>query len=114
MIFFDIHPLHQLYGGENAFLLRDYVSAIKSSGLRIQKILSPFATVINYAPYSKNDLRSMMQEKISSAPFGDKLGEFLQIESVFALFLKFIAIIDQRPGRLFSFIAHKSYPSPRN
>ncbi|MFM6077526.1 MAG: class I SAM-dependent methyltransferase, partial [Dolichospermum sp.] len=33
--FLDSHPLHHLYGGENAYLLEEYTDAIRSSGLQI-------------------------------------------------------------------------------
>jgi hypothetical protein len=49
-VFLDAHPLHRLYGGENAFSVRQYVQALQSAGFRIQKIFTPFETPINYFP----------------------------------------------------------------
>lgn len=43
------HPLHKFYGGENAFLLSEYESAIRSAGLHILRTLGPFDSVINYS-----------------------------------------------------------------
>ena len=50
--FLDRHPLHHLYGGENAFLFAEYSDAIESSGLTIRKQLDAFDSPINYGPRS--------------------------------------------------------------
>ena len=50
--FLAMHPLHMLYGGENAFGLEQYLDAIVGAGLRLTKILSPLESPINYFPAS--------------------------------------------------------------
>ena len=55
--FLDAHPLHSLYGGENAYLLSDYKHAITNSGLQLNLVLSPLQSVINFAPYDLITLR---------------------------------------------------------
>ena len=50
--FFNIHPLHRLYGGENAFREAQYLSAMKEAGFEVKKVFRSFDSVINYAPYS--------------------------------------------------------------
>ena len=39
--FLDLHPLHKLYGGENAFLLPQYEAAIRGAGFQLEVVLSP-------------------------------------------------------------------------
>ena len=41
------HAVHRLCGDEHAFLLREYVSAISSGGLKLLKILRPLESAIN-------------------------------------------------------------------
>ena len=43
--FLDSHPLHKLYGGENAFLLDEYVQAITGGGINLTHTLNPFQSV---------------------------------------------------------------------
>ena len=46
--FLEAHALHHLYGGENAFLLREYCEAITGSGLALRRILGPFDSPITH------------------------------------------------------------------
>lgn len=55
--FLQAHPLHRLFGGEHAYLLADYRRAIRSSGLRLIRILAPFDSDINLYPRSRDLLR---------------------------------------------------------
>ncbi|SPF35423.1 Methyltransferase type 11 [Syntrophobacter sp. SbD1] len=55
--FLDAHPLHHLYGGENAFPLSRYLSALTRAGLEITTILSPWETDINLYPATLDDIR---------------------------------------------------------
>jgi SAM-dependent methyltransferase len=48
--FLAAHPVHQLAGGENAYRLDQYLSAITSSGLRLSRVLEPWDSVINAFP----------------------------------------------------------------
>ncbi len=106
--FFEIHPLHKLYGGENAFLLDEYTSAIKAAGFRLNHVVSPLENAINYAPKTKSDLKAELNQKIAKFPLVDVLSNVLLAEPLFDVFLKLLSSIDNRPGRLYSFVAHKS------
>ena len=55
-LFLNIHPLHHLYGGENAFLLEDYITPISEAGLEIQQVISPLESPINFAPHTLQTL----------------------------------------------------------
>ena len=37
--FLDSHPLHSLYGGENAYLLKEYIDAIYGAGFKLSKFM---------------------------------------------------------------------------
>lgn len=48
--FFAQHPLHAKYGGENAYLLSEYVDAIEASGIALLQVMNPFESDINLFP----------------------------------------------------------------
>lgn len=48
--FLAAHPVHRLAGGENAFSLAEYMSAIHSSGLVLDQAIGPWESVINAFP----------------------------------------------------------------
>jgi ubiquinone/menaquinone biosynthesis C-methylase UbiE len=107
-IFLQTHPLHQLYGGENAFLLKQYYHAISQAGLTLIASYGQYQSVINYAPI----LRSQYQENITN-----KLKKYLGLQLAGWLgsqpsFIKLVSKIhtwrDRTAGRLYSFVAIKS------
>ena len=55
--FLQGHPLHHLYGGENAYLLQDYKDALEDSGIALTAILNPWASEINTFPLSVADIK---------------------------------------------------------
>jgi 2-polyprenyl-3-methyl-5-hydroxy-6-metoxy-1,4-benzoquinol methylase len=63
-IFRDHHPLHRLFGGENAYTLSTYVNAIVGAGLRIQRVLNPFESDINLFPSSAAELRERIARRL--------------------------------------------------
>jgi len=111
-IFLDNHPLHHLYGGENAYLLEEYLGALTRAGLQITKVLGPMATIINYFPLSRHDWLRIIQ-----APFiwllGYRITHILLSEKYpWSHFINcYLANradnINQDPGRLYSFITVK-------
>jgi ubiquinone/menaquinone biosynthesis C-methylase UbiE len=105
--FFEIHPLHKLYGGENAFLLQEYKQAINSSGLILHKVIGSFDSVINYAPYTKETLKKELQERFQKFPAGSLISNLLLNTYSFDILLSILSRVDQRPGRLLSFVGTK-------
>lgn len=107
--FFDIHPLHKLYGGENAFLLDEYKDALTHSGFQLEKVLSPLESPINYAPYTLKSLQSELAKRIGDRiPGGTSIIKgLLNIPFVWNLSQKLFSRVDNRPGRLYSFVARK-------
>lgn len=62
--FLDSHPLHHLYGGENAFLLRDYHAAIAGAGLTLVASLNPLQSDINLFPSTIEEQRAQMARSL--------------------------------------------------
>lgn len=93
---------HLLYGGENAFTLREYSSAIKSAGFRMESMLGPYASVINLHPFTPRSL----SKAILKTRIGKALSLFISARIVVNLGV-FILRVSRRPGRLFTFVARK-------
>jgi SAM-dependent methyltransferase len=96
-IFLRNHPLHRFYGGEHAYLLVDYTTAISEAGISMTHILNPYDTDINLFPDTKFTLKKRIAKRISF-PFPQYIPDFL---------LSYLGSIDATPGRLYSFIGRK-------
>lgn len=110
--FLDSHALHKFYGGENAFLLQEYLAALRGAGLRVEQSLAPLDSPINYFPMSPQQAYTYC-----TRPIADRIGRaltdaFFSQDHAFGrwLFRRLVAAInlrDQTPGRLYSFVARK-------
>lgn len=109
--FYDVHPLHNLYGGENAYTLKQYLRAMKLAGFEVKKVIRPFDDVINYAPYTLETLKKEIQSRISRLPVVGCTSAILNIDIVFKALLRLLSHIDNRPGRLCSFVCIKPLKS---
>jgi SAM-dependent methyltransferase len=111
-VFLANHPLHHLYGGENAYLLDEYLVALKNAGMQIYQILGPMATIINYFPATRMERLESIQSPVSWL-FGSKIKNFLISDNlpwspaVNNLLSKYADSRNITPGRLYSFIAKK-------
>ena len=92
-VFLAGHPLHHLYGGENAFSLPEYINSIEQAGLYFSEILAPFDSVINYYPATREEVEVLGERLCPSA--SDKSTGLRQT--------------CRTPGRLFTFVTAK-YP----
>ncbi|MES2585568.1 MAG: methyltransferase domain-containing protein [Pseudomonadota bacterium] len=105
--FLDEHPLHKFYGGENAFLLKQYERSILEAGFHSLIRVAPLNSAINFSPYSLKSL----QRKVAEGVARNNLVTALFVEKALALFWPILRpllnAIDNRPGRLYSFIAEK-------
>lgn len=107
--FLDRHPLHKLYGGENAFLLPQYEAAIRGAGFRLDAVLSPLESAINFAPYTLDGLKLELANRVSRGlPGLQQLvrGAFA-LPPIWMLARRVFSRFDHRPGRLYSFIAER-------
>ena len=106
-IFLDEHPVHRLAGGENAFSLQEYVAAIHAAGLKLEKMLGPYDTIINAFP----ELRTveeverfpqrMLDQKFGA--LGALIGHLPGVKGMVRARLNRYPT----PGRLYSFLASK-------
>jgi SAM-dependent methyltransferase len=96
--FLENHSLHKLYGGENAFLLKEYVDAIESAGIKLRHVLNPYDSDINLYPNTKLELKKRLAKKL-----------LLLNENIFPDFmLHLLGAVCKTPGRLYSFIGDKT------
>jgi SAM-dependent methyltransferase len=95
--FLKHHPLHALYGGENAFLLKDYLDALAAGGIRLSKVLNPLASDINLYPETRDSARALMARKLRLPSAS------LVPDAILALRGKLI----NDPGRLYTFFGFK-------
>jgi ubiquinone/menaquinone biosynthesis C-methylase UbiE len=105
--FLDSHPLHSLYGGENAYLLEQYTNAINLAGLKIHRTLAPLESEINYAPMTKTECQNLFRP-VSIRRLGHRLGSKLaDIKILQNLYIRYASNRLDSPGRLYSFLAVK-------
>jgi SAM-dependent methyltransferase len=105
--FLDSHLLHHLYGGENAYLLAEYLDAIRSAGLQLEEIFAPYDNAINYGPQTTVGLHENLGQRLSKF-IGDRAGSWLANKFLTQWALQWYgANFLQSPGRLYSFVAVK-------
>jgi len=102
------HPLHDLYGGENAFQRKEYEACLKAAGFVVRNVLGPWDSIINSTPFTRHKLYELFLSR-----FGHWLGAacFARMafsEVGFQLVLPVLSMLDRRPGRLYTFVADKS------
>lgn len=101
------HPLHDLYGGENAFQRTEYEDRLKAAGFAIRSVLGPWDSIINSTPFTRHKFNELFL-----ARFGHWLGAAWFARMIFSKFgfrlvLPALAMLDRRPGRLYTFVADK-------
>ena len=90
------HPLHNLYGGEYAFKLTEYLKSMEQAGLVVEKVLNPFESDINLFPRGREELKRILGLKvIPPVLVPDRL-------------LHILGVLYRKPGRLYSFVARKA------
>lgn len=104
-MFLEKHPLHYLYGGEHAYLLHEYTSVLQNSGFIKINIISPWDSPINFAPYTLVQMRNAIIDKMKIIRHLSRRA--LENEIIWRITCKLLNIVDNRPGRLYSFIAVK-------
>jgi SAM-dependent methyltransferase len=96
-VFLKSHPLHYLYGGENAFLLREYIQAIESAGIHLIQVFNPYQSNINLFPETRISLKKKLADKIKLS-WPNLIPDFL---------LNIIGAFNNTPGRLYTFVGHR-------
>jgi hypothetical protein len=98
------HPLHKLYGGENAFTLAQYRDALAAAGLGVRHEWRSFQSVVNYDPYTPADLRGLVATRFGA--LRPVIAALLRLVP-FAVLGRALTLVDRTPGRLVSFLAIK-------
>jgi SAM-dependent methyltransferase len=110
--FLEKHALHHLYGGENAFLLKDYTEAIAGGSLALKHVLGHWESEINFFPDTYKD-RKQVVSALLQRRLGSKITELLTNEHYFwglgmlNILAKIHTMHDNSAGRLYSFVAIK-------
>jgi len=97
-IFLHTHPLHHLYGGENAFRLEDYLTSLKDAGIQVTSVLNPFESDINLYPDSLQKLREKISHRLR-LPFPMQIAKKV---------LSWKGRLISTPGRLFTLVGKKT------
>jgi SAM-dependent methyltransferase len=91
--FLASHPLHKLYGGEHAYLLDEYLRAIRAGGIVLTKVLNPYESDINLYPDTVTDLKRRLSKRICLPP-----------AIIPDVLLAALGVLSRVPGRLYTFI----------
>lgn len=103
--FLQAHPLHHLYLGENAFPRSRYHAALRDAGFVLDRDIGPYESVVNIAPQSVDGLMKLVANRF---PFGRQgVTEVLRWPPARNAALSLLSLLDQRPGRLHSFVCSK-------
>ena len=107
-VFQAAHPLHRLYGGENAFREREYLDSLRSAGFVIERVIRPFDSVINFAPHTPDTLRAAIVDLARRVPLGAAAtAALLRHDALFDAVRSLMSRVDRRPGRLISILCRK-------
>lgn len=99
-VFLAGHPLHGLYGGENAYRLREYKRAIEEAGIQLRGVLNPWASAINMHPRTARQIADLIRGRLPFIP------AFALTPSV----LRHLGWLLRSPGTNYSFIGVRPAP----
>lgn len=97
--FLESHPLHRHYGGENAYLLREYLSSIRAGGMDIVRILNPFESDINLFPDTREGLKRRIARRVR-LPWPGLIPNAI---------LSFLGDRTRQHGRLYTFLGRRPH-----
>jgi SAM-dependent methyltransferase len=116
-LFFEQHPMHKHYGGENAYSLKEYLSAFEAGKGTVERVLRYFDSPVNYFPLDKKDIEKLpeMQQSAQDKRLRELAGGASAIPLIRALYRIWIKLriggpYDERrlPGRMYSFVVRKN------
>jgi len=114
--FLENHPLQKFYGGENAFTPAEYKQAMQNAGLKINKEIKYYDSIINYFPSSAEEISMMFQMKKDKAilHLNNKIGVLSKVDFLQKMYFKKInlnknSVYDENkiPGRMYSYLCIK-------
>ena len=91
--FLAAHPLHKVYGGEHAYRLDEYLTAIRGSGINLTRVLNPYQSDINLYPDTVVGLKR-------------RLAKRMHVPAVLIpdCSLAVLGAMSRVPGRLYTFV----------
>ncbi|MDX6612607.1 MAG: hypothetical protein QOD75_1793 [Blastocatellia bacterium] len=100
------HPLHHLYGGENAYPLARYLQSFSAAGLRVMETWGPLQSVLNFYPGSEAERQITLRQVANHSYL--RLGRLLAWSPGFRESqVQRYTRHDKTPGRLYSFLIKK-------
>lgn len=105
--FFASHPLHHLYGGENAHPVAVYEAAIAGSGMVLTRTIGSLESPINFGPQSTTAINRRIAQMLPVGPLHGVTAAMLGLPGIGTLARRAASRLDRRPGRHASFVAHK-------
>jgi SAM-dependent methyltransferase len=106
--FLNNHPLHNLYGGENAYLISEYLNALTSAPLRVDKVLRSFQTPIHYDRSARMQIGNKISGRLAKWPLMKPVSGLMRREAFLNPALAIASRFDRRPGAAASFICRKA------
>jgi SAM-dependent methyltransferase len=115
-LFFEQHPMHKHYGGENAYRLREYLSAFEAGNGTVERVLRYFDSPVNYFPLQKKDIEKLPEFQLSAQDkrLRELVGSAADVPLIRVLYRIWIKLraggpYDERrlPGRMYSFVVRK-------
>ena len=91
------HPLSHICGEEHAYLVAEYLHALRAAGFQISRVLNSAESDINLYPSNTSEYKEQLRRKV-------------HLPCTFPIphiFLKIAGYVDNTPGRLYSFVGHK-------
>lgn len=105
-VFRKEHPLHFMYGGENAYPLTRYLEVFERAGLRLLKVWGPLESVLNFYPGTEAERQKTVRQVAKHSCF--RLGRLAAWSKRFReLQLERHTRRDRTPGRIYSFLLEK-------
>ncbi len=99
------HPIHRLAGGEHAYPRAAYVAAIERAGLRLERVLGPWDSILNAFPSARTSQEVVEQPfRVLERKYGRGLGR-LAARIPWLLERTRRKLRDRGAGRLYSFLA---------
>ena len=97
------HPLHHLYGGENAHPLDTYLGAARTAGFTVREVWGPLESILNFFPGTEAGRQRRVRQQVSRRFLG--LGRFLAHRPGFIrATLEAEVRRNPTPGRIHSFL----------
>lgn len=103
--FLASHPIHRLAGGEHAYPLPAYIAAIGRAGLRLERVLGPWDSILNAFPSARTPEDVAEQPyRVLERKYGRALGR-LAARVPYFLARTRRKLRDRGAGRMYSFLA---------